>query len=72
VKVINVQEQKLNKNSNSNNKPVKCRIVKIENRRGYPNFHFEIDGKMYIYGIEGIRTDYKIVLRCTKPFSGKA
>jgi hypothetical protein len=50
---------------------VKCKIVKIENRRSRPNFHFEIDGKMYIYAIQGIRTDYKIVLRCTKRFSGK-
>jgi hypothetical protein len=65
--------------NNSNNKPeieineVKCKIVKIEkNCRGHLNFHFEIDGKMYIYGIQGIRKDYKIVLRCTKSFSGKA
>jgi predicted XRE-type DNA-binding protein len=58
--------------SKSNNKPenkineVKCKIVKIENRRGYPNFQFEIDEKMYFYSIRGIRTDYKIILRCTK------
>jgi hypothetical protein len=51
---------------------VKCKIVKIQNRRGYPNFQFEIEGKMYFYGIRGIRKDYKIILRCTKQFSGKS
>jgi hypothetical protein len=62
---------------NSVNKPevkpeVKCKLVKIVNRLGYPNFQFEIDGKMYFYGILGIKKDYKITLRCTKNISGKA
>ena len=63
--------------SKSNNKPenetneVKFKLVKIKNRRGHPNFHFEIDGKSYFYGIAGIRSNYKIVLRCQKQFSGK-
>jgi hypothetical protein len=49
-----------------NIKFVKVKLVKIENRNGNPNLHFEIDGKMYFYGIEGIESDYKIVLRCQK------
>ena len=36
----------------------------------YPNFHFEIDGKSYFYGIDEIRANYKIVLRCQKILSG--
>jgi hypothetical protein len=35
----------------------KCKLVKIENRRGHPKLHFEIYGKMYIYGIQGIKKD---------------
>jgi hypothetical protein len=69
--------------SKSNSKPeneineVKFKLVQIVNRTlrsplGHPNFHFKINGKMYIYGIHGIRKDYKIILRCTKRFSGKA
>jgi hypothetical protein len=54
------------KNTPKNNTPVKCKLLKIENRRGHPIFHFEINGKMYCYGIRGIRANYKIVLRCYK------
>ena len=49
-----------------NHTKMKCKLIKIANFRGQPNFHFEIDGKMYIYGIRGIRADYKIMLRCSK------
>ena len=48
-----------------NNLPVKCKLIKIANQRGYPKFHFEINGKIYFYGLRGIRADYKIVLVCT-------
>jgi hypothetical protein len=53
-----------------NQSKMKCKLLKIENRRGHPNLHFEIDGKNYFYGIRGIRKDYKIVLKCTKHISG--
>jgi hypothetical protein len=49
-----------------------CKLVKIENRRGYPKFHFEIDEKRYFHRIYGIRANYEIVLRCTKSVSGSA
>jgi hypothetical protein len=57
-------------NSALNQSKMKCKLLKIENRSGNPKFHFEIDGKMYIYGIVGIKKDYKIVLRCTKNVNG--
>jgi hypothetical protein len=49
-----------------NQSKLNCKLVKIENRRGYPKFYFEIDGKIYFYGIRGIKPDYTIILRCTK------
>ena len=45
---------------------VECKLVKIVNLRGHPNFHFEINGEMYFYGFQGIKADDKIVLYCTK------
>jgi hypothetical protein len=45
---------------------VKCKLVKIANRKGHPNFHFEIDGKIYFYEFRGIKSDYKIALYCSK------
>jgi hypothetical protein len=38
------------------------RLVDIVKRRGHPNFHFEINGKIYFYGCHGIKADYTIVL----------
>ena len=48
------------------NKTNKCKILGITHRRGHPHFHFEIDGKIYFYGIRGITANYKIILRCSK------
>ena len=53
---------------NSNPEIFKCKLVKIANHRGFPNYHFEINGKMYFYGFKGIKADYKIVLYCTKKY----
>jgi hypothetical protein len=71
--IIDQEEQstKIGKNQNLQNcalsqTKLKCKIVKIVNSRGFPNLHFEINGKMYFYGIVGVRADNKIVLRCTK------
>jgi hypothetical protein len=47
-----------------------CKLIEISSRRGHPNFHFEINGKIYFYGIAGIRANFKIVLRCYKKVSG--
>ena len=44
----------------------KCKIMNITKVRGNPIFHFEMNGKIYNYGIKGIRADYKISLKCTK------
>jgi hypothetical protein len=64
---------------NSQNKPVEpvlgpkevqeCKLVDISNRRGNPIFHFEINGKIYSYGLRLVRADYKIILHCTRPSS---
>jgi hypothetical protein len=58
---------------NSQNKPVlglkevkQCKLVDICNHRGHPQFHFEIDRKLYVYGLQRIRSDYRIVLCCSK------
>jgi hypothetical protein len=45
---------------------VNYKLIKIANHRKNPNFHFEIDGKIYFYGFRGIKADFKIVLFCTK------
>jgi hypothetical protein len=52
----------------------KCNLLKIDNRRGHPYFHFEIDKKLYFYGLRaGVRADYKLDLVCTKTYAkGKA
>ena len=42
------------------------KFFKIVQRAGHPNFHFEIDGKIYVYGLRAINADYTIVLRCLK------
>jgi hypothetical protein len=64
IKIENLQ------NCDLSQKKLKCKLVKIENRRGHPHYHFEIDGKSYFYGIYGIRANYEIVLRCTKSVAG--
>jgi hypothetical protein len=66
IKIKNLQ------NCDLSQKKLKCKLVKIENRRGHPNYHFEIDGKIYFYGIYGIKANYEITLRCTKTISGSA
>jgi hypothetical protein len=45
---------------------MRCKLVKIVNSRGFPHLNFEINGKMYFYGIVGVRADNKIVLQCSK------
>jgi hypothetical protein len=62
------QSTEIGKNKNLQNcafsqSKLKCKIVKIVNSRGFPNLHFEINGKMYFYGISGVRADSKIVFR---------
>ena len=39
---------------------LRYKLKKITNNRGNPNFHFEINGKYYVYGFRGIKRDYKI------------
>jgi hypothetical protein len=67
---IEIGKNEILENSVPSQSKMKFKLLKIENRRGYPNFHFEIDGKSYFYGIAGIRANYKIVLRCTKKVFG--
>jgi hypothetical protein len=46
---------------------LKCRLLKIaEKLSNIPTFHIEINKKIYIYRIHGIRSDNKIILKCTK------
>ena len=45
---------------------VEYKLIKVTNNRGNPNFHFEINGKYYVYGFRGIKRDYKIVFACIK------
>jgi hypothetical protein len=47
---------------------VKCKLVKISNRLGHPNFHFEIEGQIYFFGSRGIKANHKIVLCCRKTY----
>jgi hypothetical protein len=42
-----------------------CKILKISDVCGTPLFYFEINGKMYSYGIKGVEADYKIRLQCS-------
>ena len=47
---------------------ITCKLLKITKgpiTKG-PIFYFEINGKIYFYGIIGIKADYKIHLQCTK------
>jgi hypothetical protein len=64
IKIENLQ------NCDLSQKQLKCKLVKIVNSRGFPNLHFEINEKMYFYGIAGVKADNKIVLRCQKILSG--
>ena len=63
--IIDLNEQTIKTEQYENDKP-KYKLVKVTIRGGHPYLHFEIDGKMYCYGIHGVRADYKIVLRCQK------
>jgi hypothetical protein len=56
---------KINNKPEMGAKKVNCKLLKITTRRGYPSFHFDINGKIYFYGFRGIRADYKIVFYCT-------
>lgn len=44
----------------------KVKLIKVEKSRGYPQFHFEINGKLYSNSVRGITADNKISLRCRK------
>jgi hypothetical protein len=41
-------------------------IFKLDYHRGHPQFHFEINGKLYVYGFRRIKSNYRIVLYCSK------
>jgi hypothetical protein len=41
----------------------KCKLVKITKVRGSPILHFNINEKIYFYGIRGIKANYKINLK---------
>ena len=44
-----------------------CKLVKIvKGKRDVPHFHFEINGKYYVYRYRGIRANYIIFLVCIK------
>ena len=54
------------------NKLEEYKFVKIvKGKQGVPNFHFEINGKYYVYRYRGIRANYKISLVCSKDGCGK-
>jgi hypothetical protein len=45
------------------------KILKISGQRqNNPTFHFQINKKLYIYSIHGIRSDNKIILICRKQY----
>ena len=43
----------------------KFKLVKIVKKNNRPHLHFEIDGKMFFYGIVGVRANNQIVIKCT-------
>ena len=46
-----------------------CKILKIDGeQQNNPTFHFQINEKLYIYRIQGIRSDNKIIFQCTKEY----
>ena len=48
---------------------MKCKLLKISrNVKGFPSYHFQINGKFFFYGFLGIQQDDKIVLKCTKSY----
>jgi hypothetical protein len=50
---------------------INCNLLKIDhNRGGHPTFHFEIDEKIYFYGLRGVKADYSFILRCQKATCG--
>ena len=49
---------------------VKCKLIKITMKREHPNLQVEIDGKLYFYGIVGVKADFTIVLRCQRKYLG--
>jgi hypothetical protein len=38
------------------------------NRHGNPEFHLEINGKMYFYRFREVTEDFKIILTCLKKY----
>jgi hypothetical protein len=48
---------------------MQCKLLKISRTvRGFPSYHFQINGKIFFYGFQGIKKDDKILLICTKPY----
>ena len=48
---------------------MKCKLLKISRTvKGFPKYHFQINGKIFFYGFNGITKDDKIVLVCTRPY----
>ena len=48
---------------------MKCKLLKISRTaKGFPKYHFQINGKIFFYGFVGIKQDDKIVLICTRPY----
>jgi hypothetical protein len=68
---MGINENTIFENCVLNQTNIKFKLVRIVDRRGYPILHFEIDGKMYFYGVRGIRADYKIALGCTKSYQNE-
>ena len=68
---IGLNENKILQNCALDQTQNKFKLVRIVERRGHPCLHFEIDGKMYFYGIQGIQADLKIVLCCTKTYKNE-
>ena len=40
------------------------KLLKISNRRGHPNFHFEINEKVYVYAFKRFTADFQMALIC--------
>jgi hypothetical protein len=63
---IGKNEKNILQNCAQSDRKIKFKLLNIFDRRGHPTFHFEINEKVYFYGIKGIKSDYTIILQCQK------
>ena len=66
--IENKNSSEINRDCAPEQTKINCKILNIRFKCQYPIFHFEINKKVYLYTICGMRADHKLVFRCSNRF----